>query len=107
VTEDTVDLRARLAGELGPCEASDLVAHAKRSAVILVNPSLELLEVAVAIAKDEKDSVAVWMSQALLLRPTLDDIAAWEAAPATPFVSVIVRPFVLVRGATASKDAEA
>jgi hypothetical protein len=90
-------LRERLASEIGICQASDLQAHVKRGAVIVVAEQLDLLEAALAVATDSTASVQSWIATAKLHAPTADTVRAWEASPAEPLRSVIVSPFVLVQ----------
>jgi hypothetical protein len=90
-------LRAQLASQIGPVVASDLMAHFERGAVIFVDRTLSLLNVAVAVAQDQSDLVEAWMHQKQLVQPTFAQAAAWKARPDLPFVSVIVQPFVLVQ----------
>lgn len=91
------ELRDELAASMGPIEMSDLRAHITRDAVIVIDASLDLLTVAEAVAKDDKALVSEWIAKALIGKPTLEALARWEKAPAPRLVSVVVRPFVLVR----------
>lgn len=90
-------LRERLQSEIGPCLASDLQAHVKRGAVVVVDRELPLLEVALAVALDNTAEVQGWISQGRLKTPSIEQIALLEKAPELPFLSVIVRPYVLVQ----------
>lgn len=96
-SEDPRSLRERLQSEIGPCLASDLLAHIKRGAVVVVDAELQLLDVAIAVAKDDAATVQGWIASARLKNPTQEQIETWEKSPNLPFVSVIVRPYVLVQ----------
>lgn len=94
-------LRVRLEEELLECEWSVLATHHAREASFMVDPQLDLLDAAVAVASDDRDAVAGWLASGLLARPTAEQAEAWaaeeEAAPGPRFVAVIVQPFVLVQ----------
>lgn len=82
---------------LGPVHFSDLRAHLARGAVFVVAPSLALLEVADALARDDRVRVAAWLEAGLLARPSAADVARWEAISGDIAVTVVVQPFVLLQ----------
>ena len=92
-------LRERLAERMGEVRWSDLRAHAARDAIILVARDLDLLDVGVAVATDEKERVAAWIEAGRLRKPSAADLGAWERDGDARFVSVVVQPFVLVHEA--------
>lgn len=93
----TQDLKAELAEMVGPAEWPWLSPHADRGALLLVDGSLDLVEVGLAIAQDDVTRVSHWLSEALLSRPSELQIAAWTQATPRQFQSLIVQPFVLVQ----------
>lgn len=95
--ESAPALKEQLRAEIGTCLASDLMAHVKRGAVVVVDESLDLLEVACAVAEDNADRVAGWIKAEKLAPPSSQQVEAWEAAPESPCRSVVVQPYVLVR----------
>lgn len=82
---------------MGPIEMSDLRPHLARGVVITVGAALELLEVAEAVARDDKAMVGMWIEQALVGKPSLEAIERWSKPDAPILTAVIVQPFVLVR----------
>lgn len=90
-------MRESLLASLGPVEFSDLRAHLARGSVIVVDPSLDLLEVGEAIAKDESTRVQAWIEAGLIGKPSLEQLARWEKIEGPAWLSVVVQPFVLVR----------
>lgn len=102
--EDRQTLRARLQSEIGNCLSSDLRAHVKRGVVIVVSEELSLLEVAVAVAEDNTALVKGWIASERLKNPSSEQIEAWENSPDLPFISVIVRPYVLVQESSREAD---
>lgn len=91
------ELRASLLRTLGAVYTSDLVAHLKRDAVIVVDSGISLIDCAVAIALDDKAKVAGWMSAGALRRATEDERAQWPSEPTREWLAVVVQPFVLVQ----------
>lgn len=76
-----------------------------RGAVIVVDASLDLLDVGEAVARDDKARVASWIAAGLLAKPTLETIAAWEKATGPAWTALVVQPFVLLReGLTAESN---
>ena len=98
VTETEITtIRQRLEEDAGPVHGSDLKAHLDRDAVLVVAPSVALLDCAMALATDDAAKVAAWLADATLRRPTQDERAAWPVDEDRRWVAVIVRPFVLVQ----------
>lgn len=90
-------MRDALAASMGPVQFSDLRAHIARGAVIVVDPSLDLLEVGEAIARDDKALVEAWLEKGLLGKPSLETIEAWSHVEGPAWTSLVVQPFVLLR----------
>lgn len=89
-------MRETLTASMGPIEFSDLRAHLARGVVIVVDRSLDLLEVGEAIARDDKARVAAWIEAGLIGKPTLETIERWSKTAGPAWVSLIVKPFVLL-----------
>lgn len=82
---------------------SELEVHEKRSALILVDSSLDLADVALKVALDDVESIKAWMSQNLLLRPTEEQLASFrENSLQKQFLFLIVQPYVLAQNKTQS-----
>jgi len=93
---ERAELRQALAENLGDAPWAMLEAHAKRGGLIFVSPDLDLLDVAVAIAKDRSEEVGTWMHQGLLKRPSSEELSLYGSEPQREWTFVIVQPFVLV-----------
>ena len=91
------ELRARLSKEVHRVDWKTLVAHAKRGGLILVDPRLDLVEVAVAVATDDSRLVQHWMEARQLTKPTEAQISAWQGETHDRFSVVIVQPYVLAQ----------
>lgn len=89
-------MRDTLLASLGPIEFSDLRAHLTRGAVIVVDRSLDLLEVGEALARDDKARVAAWIEAGLVGKPSLETIERWSKLTGPAWVSLVVQPFVLL-----------
>lgn len=94
------EVRAKLEETAGPVLGSDLGAHLRRDAVIIVAPSASLLDCAVAIAVDDASSVAAWLATGTLRRPTDEERAAWPVDEHRSWMAVVVQPFVVVQELT-------
>ena len=92
---DETRLREELSKNIGPVQASDLMAHAKRDALFVVDPSVELLEAAVALAQDDTPRVKSWLESGVLRRGSPDEVEGWKEG--SPLRSAIVQPWVLVQ----------
>jgi hypothetical protein len=91
------DLRAQLAEQIHRVDWKPLAPHAKRGGLVMVDPRLELLEVALAIARDDGAQVQQWMEAHQLRRPTLTEAEVWSEETGDGFTVVIVQPYVLAQ----------
>ena len=64
--------------------------------VIVVNAALNMVEVGVAIASDQVDKVQHWIDEALVQKPSSQQLSLWNADPTTVFETLIVQPYVLI-----------
>jgi hypothetical protein len=98
-------MRETLIASMGPIEFTDIRAHLARDAVIVVDASLDLLEVGEAVARDDKGRVSAWVEKGLLRKPTLEEIEAWSRIEGPAWTALVVQPFVLLReGLTSSSQ---
>jgi len=89
-------LRDKLAGELMDTDFKALAPHFARGALVLVASDLTLLDVAEAIARDQRAQVEAWLGAGRIWRAT-DDDAKHALAAQQPFRFVIVQPWVLAQ----------
>lgn len=92
-----MSVRETLAATMGPIEFSDLRAHLVRGAVIIVDDTLDLLDVGVALAEDDKARVEPWIERGLLGKPSLEVIEAWSKETTSAWTALVVQPFVLLQ----------
>ena len=90
------DIKEQLAEDVAEIEWRELIPHSQRDAIIVVTPHLDLLDVGVAIANDNTQSVHHWISEDLIHKPSAQQLSEWNAQPQTKLYTLIVQPFVLV-----------
>ncbi len=76
----------------------ELKIHLQRDAIIVVSSELDLIEVGVAVAEDDKASVETWIAANQLEKPTEKQLESWEQEPDNIFQMLIVQPFILIQG---------
>jgi hypothetical protein len=91
------NLREQLAELLDEAELEWLKPHIQKDAVILVTPDLDLLDVGVAIASDNTQSVQHWIGEQLLVKPSPEILNKWNTNPSQRFQAMIIQPYVLVK----------
>jgi hypothetical protein len=96
------DLRTELAESLDQAEWEWLIPHAMRDALVVVAPQLDILDVGVAIANDNVHAVQHWISEALIAKPSTDQLSDWNGNRTRQFNTLIVQPYVLVQELTAA-----
>jgi hypothetical protein len=90
-------IKNQLLEELAEVAWSDLIPHAQRDAIIFVSDSLNLIEVAEAIASDNVQLVQNWIVTKLIEKPTQEQLSSWNSLPTSVFNTLIVQPFVLIQ----------
>ncbi len=91
------DLKDSLQSQIVTGFWSDLLSHAQRNAVFLVDEALDLVEVAFKVATDDVASVELWIEKASLVRPTAEQIDEWTLMNDKSFRFIIVAPYVLIQ----------
>ncbi|MBW4680957.1 MAG: DUF2288 domain-containing protein [Microcoleus vaginatus WJT46-NPBG5] len=91
------DIRAELQEMLDEAEWNWLQPHADRQALVVVGQELDLIEVGVAIASDNVQSVQHWLGEQLIYKPSAEQVADWNVNRSKRFNTLIVQPFVLVQ----------
>jgi len=90
------ELRARLNSETGRLTWPELERHFARGAVIRVTTDLDLIDVAAAVADDDKAAVEAWMDAGQIAHPEIDEVKGWvERQP--EFWAVVIKPWVMVQ----------
>ena len=90
------ELHDKINRETARVHWSELERHFAHGAVVYVSHELDLVEVALRIAHDDKAHITRWMTEGKLAKVTDLQAQAWQAADAELWASV-VSPFVLVQ----------
>ncbi|TVQ44723.1 MAG: DUF2288 domain-containing protein [Gloeocapsa sp. DLM2.Bin57] len=91
------DIKIQLSEELATIQWKDIIPHAQRDVVIVVNPNLDLLDVGEAIALNNTNKIQDWICESLITKPLSEQLSQWNQNPNKEFNALIVQPFVLVQ----------
>lgn len=92
------ELHAKLNAETAKLRWAELASHFERGAVIVVDPSLDLVDVARCVAADDKKAVADWLEHAQIQRAQASHADDWKARDPLLW-AVVTAPWVLVQEA--------
>ena len=91
------DIKKRLQEDIASVCWQEILPHAKRDAVFVIDKRLDLLEVAEAIALDNASLVSNWIAKQLIAKPSSTQLTVWNNHPETQFTTAIVQPFVIIQ----------
>jgi len=92
------ELFEKMKQEIDIADWSMLEPHCHTGALICVSKGLDIIEVAVAVAKDDVNQVKRWLDEALLSRPNKGEISQWRKQPHEKIAEfIIVQPYVLMQ----------
>src|SRR5512135_600083 len=90
------NLRKHFQADAGPIQWRELELYFASGNVVHVDPALDLVEVAVAMALDDRHTVEGWMAEGLVgILP--DGVAAKWSEKNAAVLAVVVSPWILVR----------
>ena len=89
-------LRVEFVEQTAKTHWSGLQRHFARGILFKVNPGLDLVDIAVKIAQDDKAAVEGWMDRGQLAQVTTDDAKTW-LEPDPLLWAVVTAPWVLVQ----------
>ena len=90
------ELKSRLNQETSKLRWTELQRHYAGGNVVVVDEALDLIAVAVAIARDDTAAVSKWMANGHLARVSDIQAAAWLQVDLEMW-AVVVKPWVLVQ----------
>ena len=90
------ELRQTLNIESGKCNWKEIQVHFARGMVVVIDPSLDLIDVSTKFIKDDKIAIENWMSEKKIWRATDEDAKRW-VKDEPEFWAVVVPPWVLVQ----------
>ena len=91
------NIREQLKELLDEAELEWLKPHIQKDVVIIVDTELDLLDVGVAIASDNTQSIQHWVGEQLLVKPSQEILDRWNANPERRFQAIIIQPYILVK----------
>ena len=94
--ENATELHDKINRETGRVKWSELERHFASGSVIWVSEALDLIDVALRIAHDDRDSVTRWMNEGSVAKVSDAQAQGWLEADEVLWASV-VSPFVLVQ----------
>jgi hypothetical protein len=94
--ENDTELRIKINLETARLPWSELERHFAQGTVVYISEELDLVDVAVRISHDDKDSIAAWMADGKIGKVTDVQAQTWAALEALLWTSV-VNPFILVQ----------
>ncbi len=89
--------REELALAVDEAEWDWLRAHLERGGIIIVGPSLDIVDVGLTLAADDTATIKGWITEQKLGKPSAEQIAAWDRHKEKRFLSLIISPFVLIQ----------
>lgn len=90
------ELRLKINRETARLPWSELERHFAQGNVVYVSEALDLVEVAVRISHDDRESIARWMNEGKVAKVSDAQAQSWALTDAVLWASV-VSPFVLVQ----------
>jgi len=94
--ENDTELHDKINRETGRVKWSELERHFASGSVIWVSEALDLIEVALRVAHDDRESVTRWMNEGSVAKVSDAQAQRWLEADEVLWASV-VSPFVLVQ----------
>ncbi len=93
------ELRRKLNLETGRLGWPELQRHFARGVVITLSADMDLVEVAMRFAQDDKAGIEQWLSRGCIRRASDADALLWSRTGPT-FWAIVVAPWVLVQEIT-------
>lgn len=100
---DPESIESKLNRETARVTWQEITPHFARGHVINVDPSIDLIAVAAAFAKDRQDRVKEWLDASLVERANDTHARRWEDVQPEMW-AVVVRPWVLVQETASQED---
>lgn len=91
------DIKEKLLQDVANISWQDLLPHARRDVLIVVDPQLNIIDVGEAIALDKKNLVNSWINQKLITKPSSEQLSSWNDNPQKEFATSILQPFVIIQ----------
>ena len=89
--------KEELAGKIDIADWQMLRAHLERGGLVVIDPLLDLAEVATAVAADDVKSLERWIASGLVAKPSVQQVEQWDGEKGKGFLCLIVSPYVLIQ----------
>lgn len=86
----------KLLRETGKIEWPALAPHFEGGSLVVVDPALDLVQVAHSFSQDERETVAQWLESGQVARVEAEQVSQWNRED-PPFWAVVVAPWVLIQ----------
>jgi len=90
------ELRAHLHGETSKLPWTELETHFARGVLFKVAKGTDILDVAIVMSRDDKDTLKEWLDNKTIIGVEIEDAKKWHETSASLW-SVVVAPFILVQ----------
>lgn len=90
------ELRAHLHGETSKLPWSELEKHFARGVLFKVEKGVDILDVAIVMSRDDKDTLKQWIDDKKVVGVDIEDATKWHKASASLW-TVVVAPWALVQ----------
>lgn len=90
------ELRAHLHGETSKLPWVDLEKHFARGVIFKVANGTDILDVAIVMSRDDKDTLKKWIDEGKISGAEIDDAKKWHESSASLW-TVVIAPWVLVQ----------
>lgn len=94
--EKDTELHDKINRETGRIHWHELERHFAQGNVIYVSEELDLIDVAMRISHDDKDSITRWMTEGKVAKVSDLQAQTWSAGD-LPLWAAVVHPFILVQ----------
>jgi hypothetical protein len=89
--------REELALAVDLTEWGSLKAHLQRDGLIVVAGELDLTEAGFHVAADNPAAIKGWIDAGKLAKPSIEQIAEWNAVKGKKFRMLIISPYILIQ----------
>ena len=92
-----MDIRKDLLKQLETVDGESLLPHHQRQALVFIGDELDIIDVGIAFATDNKDSVTTWLQTGDIWKCTEKDKQAGALNSTKSYQFLILQPFVLAK----------
>lgn len=94
--KNKTELLEKLTRECTPIDWLRLKPHYNQDILITVQKDLDIINVGIEMANDNKIQIEKWIHEKKLVKPTPEQINAWDQQN-TRFKSLVISPYVLMQ----------